>query len=202
MYRKIHRKIGAVLFVVFFIVSVTGLMLGWKKHSGGVILPATEVGASADLANWLPFDSLHQVALATLRDSIGPDHEPDLERIDARPQKGSVKFVFSKHYWEVQLDGTTGDVLAINRRTSDFIENIHDGSILDFLFETDDEQVKLVYTSITGLSLLLLSLTGMWLWYGPKRVRRHSRQMAAADARARSEAHAAKLDKDSIQSRR
>lgn len=176
-YRTIHRKIGAVLFAFFFIVSVTGLLLGWKKHSGGVILPKTEKGASADLATWLPFDSLHQIALQTLRDSIGRDLSPELERIDARPQKGSVKFVFVKHFSEVQLDGTTGEVLAINDRVSDFIENIHDGSILDFLFETDNEQIKLGYTTVMGLSLLGLSLSGMWLWYGPKRLRKKRGEM-------------------------
>src|SRR5687767_4446632 len=100
LYRKIHRKIGAVLFAVFFVVSVTGLILGWKKHSGGVVLPPTSQGVSPDLSTWLPIDSLHDVALATLRDSIGRELSPELERIDARPQKGSVKFVFSKHYWE------------------------------------------------------------------------------------------------------
>ena len=176
-YRMIHRKIGALLFAFFFIVSVTGLLLGWKKHSGGVILPKTEKGASADLATWLPFDSLHQIALRTLYDSIGRDLSPELERIDARPQKGSVKFVFVNHYSEVQLDGTTGEVLAINDRVSDFIENIHDGSILDFLFKTEDEQFKLGYTTVMGLSLLGLSFSGMWLWYGPKRLRRRKSKM-------------------------
>lgn len=174
-YRKIHRKFGAALFALFFIVSVTGLMLGWKKHTGGIILPDTEKGVSADLSTWLPFDSLHTIAVATLRDSVGPQFSPELERIDARPQKGSVKFVFIDAFWEVQLDGTSGNVLAINRRTSDIIENIHDGSIVDYFFKTDDEQAKLVYTTIMGGSLLGLSLTGFWLWYGPKKLRRRGR---------------------------
>ncbi len=178
-YRKLHRKVGAALCAFFFIISITGLLLGWKKHTGGIILPKTSKGVSADLSTWLPFDSLHQVALRTLRDSISAEFSPELERIDARPQKGSVKFVFVKHYWEVQLDGTTGQVLQISRRTSDIIENIHDGSILDFWLDTDDEQFKLVYTSVMGLSLLGLSVTGFWLWYGPKRIRRKQRGAAA-----------------------
>ncbi len=175
LFRKLHRTIGALLFVFFFIVSITGLLLGWKKHTGGIILPPTSKGVSPDLATWLPFDSLHTIAIQTLRDSIGADLSPELERIDARPQKGSVKFVFVNHYSEVQLDGTTGKVLLISHRTSDLIENIHDGSILDFAFGTEDEQVKLGYTTVMGLSLLGLSLSGFWLWYGPKRLRRRQR---------------------------
>lgn len=175
-YRKIHRKIGAALFVLFFIVSVTGLLLGWKKHTGGIILPNTEKGVSADLSTWLPFDSLHSIAIATFRDSAGTELSTELERIDARPQKGSVKFVFIDGYWEVQLDCTSGKVLAVNRRTSDIIENIHDGSIMDYFFETDDEQLKLVYITVMGGSLLGLSLTGFWLWYGPGKLRRRRQE--------------------------
>jgi uncharacterized iron-regulated membrane protein len=79
---------------------------------------------------------------------------------------------FIDHYWGIQLDGATGELLHIERRRSDFIENIHDGSIMDYLFETNDEQVKLVYTSIMGLALLTFCVTGIWLWYGLKRIRK------------------------------
>ena len=34
--RKIHRTTGALLFVFFLFVSVTGLLLGWKKKQRGV----------------------------------------------------------------------------------------------------------------------------------------------------------------------
>ena len=36
--RKIHRTMGAFLFLFFFIVAITGLILGWKKNSNGWIL--------------------------------------------------------------------------------------------------------------------------------------------------------------------
>jgi len=40
-FRKVHRITGAFLFAVFFFIAVTGLLLGWKKHSGGYILADT-----------------------------------------------------------------------------------------------------------------------------------------------------------------
>jgi hypothetical protein len=89
-----------------------------------------------------------------------------------RPDKGMVKFVFAEGYWGIQLDGSTGELLHIERRRSDFIENIHDGSILDYVFNTDGEYFKLFYTTIMGLSLLLFTITGFWLWVGPKQMRR------------------------------
>jgi hypothetical protein len=120
----------------------------------------------------LPIDSLQTIAINTLHDSISPNLTSELERIDARPSKGILKFVFSDDYWEIQLDGTTGKVMNINRRSSDIIENIHDGTILDVLFNTKNDQFKLSYTTIMGLALLMLTMSGFWLWYGPKKLRK------------------------------
>lgn len=83
-----------------------------------------------------------------------------------------VKFVFEDHYWSIQLDGATGKLLHIGQRRSDFIENIHDGSILDRYFGTTNGQIKLIYTTIMGLALICFTITGFWLWYGPKQMRK------------------------------
>ncbi|MFN0277780.1 MAG: PepSY domain-containing protein [Pyrinomonadaceae bacterium] len=149
----------------------TGLLLGWKKHTGGAILPKSYEGISTDQRDWLPVHVLHEKAERVVRENISADISLELERIDFRPDKGMVKFVFIEGYWGVQLDCTTGDLLHIERRRSDFIENIHDGSILDYLFGTSGEQIKLVYTSVMGTALLTFTISGFWLWYGPKRFR-------------------------------
>jgi hypothetical protein len=172
-FRWLHRKIAIFLFVFFLIISITGFLLGIKKHSG--LLAPTQKGVSSDLSTWLPVDSLEQLASQYLADSISPSLSNKLDRIDIRPQKGIVKFIYEEHYRSLQLDGTTGKLLLVEKRKSDFIENIHDGSILDKLFGTSDEQIKVSYTVIMGLSLLMLVLTGFWLWYGPKRLRRSRR---------------------------
>jgi len=88
-----------------------------------------------------------------------------------RPSKGIAKFVFKEHYWELQLDATTAEVLQISRRNSDIIENIHDGSIVDRFLGIEGGWFKLFYTSVLGIALLTFSITGFWLWYGPKRMK-------------------------------
>ncbi len=173
--RKVHRTTGAMLFLFFFIVASTGLMLGWKKHTGGVILPKSYQGTSTSQRDWMPVHLLHEKAVQVVRESISPTLSLELERIDIRPDKGMVKFVFVEGYWGVQLDCTTGDLLHIERRRSDLIENIHDGSFLDYLFKTNDEQIKLIYTSIMGTALLTFTISGFWLWYGPKRFKAQSK---------------------------
>ncbi|WP_194852473.1 PepSY-associated TM helix domain-containing protein [Nonlabens antarcticus] len=170
--RKIHRTMGAFLFVFFLFISVTGLLLGWKKHTGNLILPKSQSGLSTDLKEWLTVDSLHTIAVNVLRDSVSPDLSTKIDRIDIRKEKGMVKFVFEDHYWGIQLDGSTGELLHLEERRADLIENIHDGSILDKIFDTSNEPFKVIYTSIMGLSLLMFTVTGFWLWYGPKRMRK------------------------------
>ena len=171
VFRKVHRTTGAFLFIFFFIISITGLLLGWKKNSGGLLLADSRKGTTTDLRQWLPVDSLQQKACYYLQKEVSPNVSLALIRIDIRPDKGMVKFVFEEDYWGVQLDGATGELLHLERRNADFVENIHDGSYLDAYFETGNGIFKLVYTTVMGLALLVFTITGFWLWYGPKRMR-------------------------------
>ena len=171
IFRKIHRKTGALLFIFFLFISISGLLLAWKGNSNGIILPKTQNGTSTNLKSWLPIDSLHQKAIVILHDSISNNLNETISRIDIRKNKGVVKFIFENHYWEIQLDGATGNLLSIGKRNSDLLENIHDGSILDIWFNTSKKTFKLVYSTIMGTSLLLFTISGFWLWYGPKRMK-------------------------------
>lgn len=168
--RKIHRWTGISLFLLFLFISITGLLLGWKKNSNGYLLPKSEKGISTDINQWLSVSELKQKAIITLQD-FDRNLDTTINRIDIRPSKGMAKFTFTEHYHEIQLDCSTGKTLNIGKRRSDFIEQIHDGSILDRWLGI--KVFKLIYTSITGLALLVFTLTGFWLWYGPKRMRQY-----------------------------
>lgn len=169
-FRWLHRKIAIFLFVFFLVISVTGILLGIKKQTG--LLAATQKGVSSDLSTWLSIDSLKKNAIRYLYDSVSTTLSPAIDRIDIRPDKGTIKFTFKNHFKGLQLDGTTGKLLAIETRKSDFIEKLHDGSILDKIFGTGRDQIKVTYTVIMGSSLFLLIISGWWLWYGPKRLRK------------------------------
>lgn len=174
--RKIHRFMGIFLFVFFIFISVSGILLGWKKHSAGILLPATTTGTSSKLTAWLPLADLEQKAFKVLHDSIGETLSTELDRIDIRKEKGIVKFIFAEHLNSIQLDGATGDLLQIGIRRADSIEQVHDGSILDDYFNTPNGIIKVSYTTIMGVALLLFSVTGFWLWYGPKRMKNAGRK--------------------------
>ena len=84
----------------------------------------------------------------------------DVNRLDVRPGRGMVK-VWLNSGWEVQFDLGTGRVLQTAYRRSDLIESIHDGSP----FGGDWTKLGLFLPS--GLTLLLLWLGGMWMWWVP-----------------------------------
>lgn len=171
LFRKIHKITGLILFIVIIIIATTGILLGLKKNSAELILKETKTGLSNQPNEWLSVESLILKANEHLIETLPFEISLELDRIDFRPHKGVAKFIYKKHFWSVQIDCTTGKVLSLEKRYSDLIENIHDGSIIDKLLNNKQDIFKIIYTSITGFSLILFCITGFWLWYGPKRLR-------------------------------
>ncbi len=171
--RRIHRFTASFLSVALLLVAVTGILLGWKKNSGGYLQPVSHAGTTSDMSQWLPVDTLHAIAIRTLHATWGEDIDESLDRIDIRPDKGMVKFVFGRHYNGIQLDCANGQVLHLEKRRSDLVENLHDMSFVDRKLGLKGETFKLVYTTFTGLSLFLFTVTGIWMRYPPRRMRRN-----------------------------
>jgi hypothetical protein len=178
IHRILHRWFGSVMIVILIIVSGTGLLLGWKKNSNGFLLAENRQGTSTDMSRWQSMDSLHRSAIRLLRDSVDPALSQTTDRIDVRPEKGMVKFTFKGHFHAIQIDAATGHMLSTEIRRADWIEKLHDGSILDQYLISDGQPFKLTYTTITSVGLMLLSFTGFWLWYNPRRIRRRKEKSA------------------------
>lgn len=168
--RKLHRYAGISLFVFFFIMAVTGILLGWKKHAGDALMPATQKGVSMVMTEWKPLDSLAYLASAALLREAGELYE--IDRMDVRPGKGVVKVLFEGRNLEVQLDATTGETLSVGRRHNDWIEQVHDGSVVDDALGIPHGIFKVLYNTLMGVALVVFTVTGFWLWYGPRRMRR------------------------------
>jgi len=106
-------------------------IIGIKKNSGCIFLAKTEKGISNNPKSWLTIDSIYKKAAIYIVDSMPEKLDPGIDRLDVRTDKGIVKFSFKEHYWAFQLDATTGNVLKVERRNADLIEQIHEGSIVD-----------------------------------------------------------------------
>lgn len=170
-YRRLHKYVAVPLFVFMFLIGLTGVLLGWKKQAG--FTPPTQQGTNADASQWIGMDSVQNITSTFVTDSLHLD--PSIDRIDIRPDKGVAKVSFEAHYQEIQIDLTTGEILSVERRWNDIIEQIHDGTIVDHFVGTDGAPVKTTYTTLTSLGLMLLSFSGFWLWLNPKRIRKIKR---------------------------
>lgn len=162
-YRRYHRILGISLAVLLLISATTGILLALKKNVA-LIQPPTQKGISKQLDNWKPVAELASLAQKAFYTQFPEQEGNPIDRIDVRPAKGIAKVLFEKGWWEVQIDGTSGKILSIAKRHSDWIEALHDGSIISDSF-------KLVSMNFIGWGVLIMIFTGLWLWYGPKRIR-------------------------------
>jgi uncharacterized iron-regulated membrane protein len=161
-FRSIHKWIGISVALFMVITSATGVMLGWKKNVE-LLQPATQTGSSLSFSEWTTFDTIARAASQAIDSVTG--RKIEIDRMDVRPDKGIIKVTFREGYWEAQVDGASGKVLSVAQRHADWIEHVHDGSIIS-------ETFKLIYTNYIGLGLLCLAITGFWLWYGPQVIRK------------------------------
>jgi uncharacterized iron-regulated membrane protein len=165
--RKLHRWGAVITCVPLLLVIVTGLLLQVKKQVTWV-QPATVKGTSK-----IPAIDWPQILAATSSVSQSSvETWDDIDRVDVRPSKGMCK-VQCKNRYEVQIDLSSGDVLAVNYRRSDFIESLHDGSFFS-------DGAKLWVFLPSGLIVLGLWFTGAYLWWLPIGVKRRKRKKKSA----------------------
>ncbi|MGL4551336.1 MAG: PepSY domain-containing protein [Gemmataceae bacterium] len=156
--RKVHYWAAIVVALPLLVVVVTGLLLQVKKQFTWV-QPPERRGTGKEPALALP--RVLEVCRGVPEAGVGS--WADIDRIDVRPSRGLIK-VTTKDNWEVQIDAQTGDVLQVAYRRSDLIEALHDGSWFH-------PAVKLWVFLPAGLTLFLLLLTGVYLFWLPIVVR-------------------------------
>lgn len=170
--RRFHRWAGIAVALPLLIVVATGILLQLKKHWTFVQPPELR-GSAREPA----IDFAAILAAARGAPELGVDGWADVDRLDLRPAKGICKLVAHSGH-EAQIDIGTGAVLQTAMRRSDLIESIHDGSWFG------GDAVKLGLFLPVAVALLLLVLSGVWLWWHPFAVRRRVARdrESAADA--------------------
>ena len=163
--RRLHRWMGIPLIVFFLVIGVTSILLAWKKKVE--LLPPT-LASKEEKGIWILPSEMVRIGEEEMK-KMGRDLAVD--RIDIIPDKGTAKVTFKTHFTEVQVDGYSGEVLSVGIRHSDWIEKVHDGSIVDY-YTTGDEGAKLTYSTLVSIGLILLAFSGFYLWYYPKLMRK------------------------------
>lgn len=166
--RRVHHWAAGIIAIPAFVLLASGLLLQAKKHWAWV-QPAEHRGTGTTPV--LDFERLLHTVRAD--PALGVRTWDDVNRVDVRPGRGVAKVWLHSGY-EVQVDLGTGRILHTAYRRSDLIEAIHDGSFFG------GDWTKLGVFLPTGVTLLLLWATGMWMWWvtfaGKRRVRAQHRR--------------------------
>lgn len=167
--RRLHRWGAVAVGIPFLLVIVSGLLLQVKKQVPWVQPVEQRTASNVPM---LPWETIFAAAQAHPEAAVRA--WSDIDRLDVRPSKGIVK-VITKSRWELQLALDDGRVLQTAYRRSDLIEQLHDGSFFG-------DAAKLWIFLPSGLVVLALWLTGLYLWLLPMRTRRRRERLLAEAA--------------------
>jgi len=167
----LHKKFASILFVFFFLIGLTGSLLSFKSAFTKVIFENKEISDESKLSAILPLDSLETIATSTLNEKANTKFKKS-EKVEIKISKGTIMFYYKDAY-SIQLNGASGAPILIEKKFGGIIQDIHDGAILDSLVTNKSSLSKKVYSIIMGLSLLLLTITGTYMWYKPKMIKKN-----------------------------
>ncbi|WP_297733384.1 PepSY domain-containing protein [uncultured Maricaulis sp.] len=165
--RDIHHWSSPVIMLPLGVMIIAGIFLMLKKDIDWIQPPSQR---SAHASAEAPETSLAQLyAVAASIPELNAAWT-EFDRIDIQSDRGIAKFI-APNRWEAQIDLVTLDVLSVEYRRSDLIEQIHDGSFFA-------DWVKTFVFLPAGVILLVLWGSGIWLFFEPhlKRAQRKRRR--------------------------
>jgi len=170
--RDIHHWGSPILMLPLGVMIIAGLFLMLKKDIGWIQPPTRRSAVAVTGPPDRSLAELYEAAAAIPELEITAWDQFD--RIDVRADRGVVKFI-APNRWEAQIDLATLEVLSLEYRRSDMIEQIHDGSFFAGWVKT------FVFLPV-GVILLILWLSGIWMFFEPyvKRWRRRKRRALRA----------------------
>lgn len=168
-----HKYLGIALCLFLVLVAGTGIFLSYKNAADWMQAP-TAKGSKGSIETMMPLSTAVDKVMSL---SLPEFQKPaDIDRIDIRLKKGSYK-VRSKGNpaLEVQLDAQTGEVLSQSYRWSDWIEGIHTGEFIS-------EPMRRTSGTVLGLTMIVLSTTGVILWAIPTLRKKRQRPIDKSDS--------------------
>jgi len=156
--RVFHRWTGVVASLFLLVLAVTGFLLAIKGKVGWMRPPEVETTKIESAAGIVPLAMVVEPVFALNIPEL--TSLKDIDRIDYRPKSNVFKVVSKQAYHEVQVDGSTGKVLSVARRNDQWIEDIHDLSIIH------DAGREWVLPTI-AIALFGLGATGIGLFFTP-----------------------------------
>ena len=152
-----HLWLGVLFTALLLVISVTGVLLNHKRGLG--LMPDVDHAPSGAFHAALPLDDLASRAIAAAGLEGGAAEL--IDRMDVRPRDGLVKVrMRDASSTEVTVDVVTGSVLHIGARGDVFLEKVHSGEALGSRW--------VLLSTIAAIGLVVLLVSGYWLWLIPK----------------------------------
>jgi len=152
--RSTHKWASIIVAIPLLIILVTGILLLVKKEINYLQPPSAKGIASQPS---ISFEVILQQAKTIEQAEV--TSWDSIDRLDVRPSKGIIK-IRTNSQWEIQLDAKTAKVLHVAYRRSNTIEQIHDGTYWQ-------KNANLWLSLPVAIALLLISLTGLFLFFYP-----------------------------------
>lgn len=165
-----HKWLGIVLSLILINISVTGLLLLEKKQYDW-IQPSTRKGTPGTPADFISMQQVLEAVFACQHPDFCDVN--DIDRVDFRPDKRVYKVRAKTHHAEIQVDAITGEVLSTSTRFCDFLEQLHDGSWFGPWMHS-------MIMPVVAVANTVLAVSGLYLWLGPKFMRKRRRQKDTA----------------------
>lgn len=152
--RTTHKWASLIIALPLLLIIVTGILLLVRKEFSA-LQPPSQKGISSIPS--IQFEQVLTAAQSVKQAQI--KSWADIDRLDVRPDKGIIK-IRAENSWEIQIDSKTANVLQVAYRRSEWIESLHDATFFH-------KNANLWLTLPVGITLLLLWLTGMYLFFQP-----------------------------------
>lgn len=176
--QRLHVWLGLVTAVGVVVVSLTGIALNHRESLGlGREGPPTVEGTGEPAAVLPLYELLVRasraaddagVRIVTLDSTHERANNPgDVNRVQLRPGTATAQVRFNdRRHTEVVLDWSTGEVLDIAPRDDATVEQVHSGELLG--------QRGVIVGDVVAGALVLLTLSGVFVWLRRLRARRHA----------------------------
>lgn len=156
--RSLHKWVGLAASLFLVLIALTGFLLATKSTLAWVRPPEAKAAKAESLAQVVSID---QAARSAFAQGIPELRETsDIDRIDYRPKSNIYKVLSRKGYHEVQVDGSTGEVVQVAKRVDQWVEDLHDLSLFGDLWNQ-------AWLPVVALGLLGLSGSGVVMFFTP-----------------------------------
>ncbi|MBY0554632.1 PepSY domain-containing protein [bacterium] len=145
-FRNWHRWVSIFVAVPFSVTVITGIIMATRGFNTWVQPSYPEFKSELKLS----FDDILNISKSVPEAKIAS--WKDVSQIDIRPATGNIRVRSKVDMWELQIDGSTGEIKSSAKRRQSFLVSLHEGAYFGPIV-----RYGLFFPSAIGVFFLLIS---------------------------------------------